>query len=293
MQDTPTSYELTISGGGYAVSISEAATKGRDRIVEASKRIVAVTDPDSLSLAQRAMKALAGIRISVDKSREKAKKPILEAGRFVDGLAKDFVGVVITEEARLSGLVNEHVREEQRKAREAAEAAERERRRIEQEEHERRMAALRAEQEAERQRMEAERKKHEAEIAALRAQQAEDHAKAEEERRRAEQAAAAQREAAERAEAARIQAEEAARQAAAQQAQLVQAPVELPDGVKEEVDFEVVDALEFVNAFPQLVTIIPKRAEIIAALKKSHAKRGSWPDVPGLRIFTNLKVRGR
>jgi len=286
---------LSILGDGYTIAITPEAEQQKRTIVEASRRIIAVTDQDSCDIAQSRLKALAAIRIAVDKSREIVKRPVLELGRTIDGIARDFAAEVVAEETRLDQLIKEFAREQQRKAREAAEAAERERQRIEREEHEARMAAFRAEQEAERERMAAERAKHEAEMARLNAEKQKDAAAQAEARRRELEAAQAQREAAARADQARREqeaaAEEARRQSEAAAAAVV-APV-VPQGVKEEIDFEVVDAHAFAAKFPQLVTIAPKRADILSALKKSYAKNGKLPEVPGLRVFQNLKVRGR
>lgn len=286
---------LSILGDGYTITVTPEAEQLKATALEASRRVVAVTDQDSCDIAQARIKALAAIRIGVDKSREAVKKPVLEKGREIDDLAREFAAEVVAEEARLTGLVNEYAREQQRIAREAAAAAERERQRIEREEHEARMAALRAEQEAERQRMEAERARHEAEMERLRAARAADAEAEAEARRREQDAARAQREAAERAEAARLEAERAAEEARRQEdaaRSAVVAPV-LPAGAKEEIDFEVIDAHAFAAKFPQLVTITPKRADILAALKKSFAKNGKLPKVAGLRVFQNLRVKNR
>ncbi len=286
---------LSILGDGYTITVTPEAEQLKASAIEASRRIVAVTDQDSCYLAQARIKALAAIRIGVDKSRELVKKPVLEKGREIDGIARDFAADVVAEEARLTGMVNEYAREQQRIAREAAAAAERERQRIEREEHEARMEALRKEQEAESQRMEAERAKHEAEMERLRAARALDAEAEAEARRREQEAAQAQREAAERADAARLDAERAAEEARRQEEaarSAVVAPA-LPTGAKEEIDFEVIDALAFAVKFPQLVTITPKRADILAALKKSFARNGKLPEVAGLRVFQNLRVKTR
>jgi hypothetical protein len=232
------------------------------------------------------------MRIAVDKSREAVKRPVLELGRKIDSIARDFAAEVVAEETRLEALVKEYASEQQRIAREAREAAERERQRIEREEHDRRMAAMREEQEAERRRMEAERIAHEAEIARLKAARASDAAAEADARQREAEAAQAQREAMERAKAARLEAERAAEDAK-RQAEAVAASLSspaMPSGVKEQIDFEVVDIAAFAAKFPQFVTITPKRADILAALKKSFAKKGVLPEVAGLRVFQNLKL---
>lgn len=195
---------IAILGEGYTIAIAPEATSMRDTIIEAARRVVAVTDQDSCDIAQARLKGLAAIRNSVEASRTEVKKPVLELGRKIDGLAKDFVADVITEEARLSILVTDYAREQQRIARVAREKA-----------------ALRAEQ--------------------------------------------------------------------------VTTPSlpALPTGVREDIDFEVTDAAAFYTAFPQFCEITVKRAPVIAALKKSFAKKGALPEVAGLRVFQNLKPKGR
>lgn len=285
---------IAILGEGYTIAVTPEAEQLRDTIVEAARRIAAVTDQDSLDLANQRLRALASVRNTVEKSRTEVKKPVIELGRTIDGIAKDFVANVVAEEARLSALINDYAREQQRIAREVREAAERERQRIEREEHERRMEALRAEQEAERQRMAAERAAHEAEMQRLAAaRNADAEAQAEAEAKAAE-ARRAQEEATRRAQEAQAEQERAAREAAAKAEQVatVTAPA-LPQGVREEIDFEVVDIHAFAAAFPQLVTITPKRAEILAQIKKSFAKKGVLPQPTGLRVFQNLKPKAR
>lgn len=289
---------IAILGDGYQIAVTPEAEAQKQVILDAARKVVAVTDNDTCAIAQSRLRSLGSVRTAVESSRKQVKAPVLELGKRIDGIASEFVADVVAEETRLSGLVAEFAREQQRKQREAAEAAEKERLRIEREEHERKLAAMRAEQEAERQRMEAERAAHAAEMERLRASREKDAEAEAEARQREAEAAAAQREAAAKAEAARIAAEEAAakadrerQEAEAARAAAVAAPT--PAGVREEIDFEVVDIVAFVAKFPQLCRIEPKRAEILAALKKSFAAKGRLPDVPGLRVFQNLKVKAR
>jgi hypothetical protein len=285
---------IAILGEGYTITVTPAAEQQKQVILDAARRIVAVTDQDSCDIAQARMKGLASIRTAVEASRTEVKKPVLELGRHIDGIAKDFVADVVLEEARLSGLVTEYAREQQRKQREAREAAERERQRIEREEHERKMAALREQQEAERQRMAAEREAHEAEMARLNAARQQDAAAQAEAEARAAQARREQEEATRRAQEAQAEQERAAAEAAAATAQAaLPALPALPAGVKEEIDFEVTDPAAFYAAFPQFCEITVKRAPVLAALKKSFAKKGALPEVAGLRVFQNLKPKGR
>lgn len=290
---------LAILGDGYQIAITPEAEKQKATIIEAARRVVAVTNSDTCDLAQSRLRSLASVRTAVESSRKQVKAPVLDLGKRIDGIAADFVADVIVEETRLSGLVAEFAREQQRIQREAELAAEQERQRVERERHEAEMAAQREAARIERERQEAERAAHEAEIARLKAAAAQSEEGQRAAREAQERALAAQREAEARAEAARRQAEadaEAARQReataeAARQASLAIPAV--PAGVKEEIDFEVVDIHAFVAKFPQLCRIEPKRAEVLAALKKSFDAKGKLPDVPGLRVFQNLKVKGR
>ena len=290
---------LAILGDGYQIAITPAAEEQKRTIVEAARAVVAVTDLPTCDLAQSRLKSLATIRMSVESSRKLVKAPVIDLGKRIDGIAADFVAEVIAEESRLSGLVAEFAREQQRIQREREMEAERERQRVEREHHEAEMAAQREAARIERERQAAEKAAHEAEIARLKAEAAQSEEGQKAAREAQEKAVAAQREAEARAEAARRQAEsdaEAARrreaeaEATRQSALAVQT---VPDGVKEEIDFEVVDILAFVAKFPQLCRIEPKRADVLAALKKSFDRHGKLPDVPGLRVFRNMKVKGR
>jgi DNA repair exonuclease SbcCD ATPase subunit len=287
-------YPLSIAGDGYRILVTPEAEQAKRKAIEAASAIVTVPDQTTYDQAKAAVARLAYIRIETEKSRIAIKQPVLEVGRLIDGTARDFAAEVIAEETRLDAEMKAFVREQQRIAREAREAAERERQRIEREEHERKMEALRKEQEAERQRMEAERQKHAAEMARLKAEREADEAAQAEARRKAEEAARAQKEAADRAYQAQLEAERVAKEArereVAAAVAVTSAEQVVPSGVREVIDFEVVDIQAFAAKFPQLVTITPKRAEILAALKKSFAKNRRLPEVAGLRVFQNLKI---
>lgn len=285
---------LVILGDGYQLSVSPTAEEQKRAVLARTAAILTVIDKPGLEVAQRELKTLGLMRVWVEKGRKAVKAPVIDLGKQIDQTAADFAAEIITEEARLSGLATEFVREEQRKAREAAEAAERERQRIAREEHERQMAEMRKQREADEARMRAEREALEAERRELAAERAKDDAAAEKARQEAreatERAAAAEREKQEA-----LRREQEALAESRRQQQAVTESVAAPDlaGVSEVVDFEVIDIAAFYAKFPQLCEITVKRAEILSALKKSEAKNGKLPDVPGLRVFKNTKVRGR
>ena len=291
-----TTNALAILGDGYQIEITPEAEKQKATIIQAARAVVAVTDADSCDIAQSRLRSLASVRTAVESSRKIVKAPVIDLGKRIDGIAADFVADVVAEEARLSSLVTEYAREQQRLKREAELAAEQERQRVERERHEAEMVAQREAARIERERQAAEKAAHEAEIARLKAEAAQSEEGQRAAREAQEKALAAQRKAEARAEAARRQAEadaaaarereEAARIAAAA---VLAAPT--PAGVREEIDYEVEDILAFVAKFPQLCRIEVKRADVLAALKKSFERNGKLPEVAGLRVFQNLKIK--
>ena len=287
---------LAIIGDGYQIEITPEAEKQKATIINAARAVVAVTDADSCDIAQSRLRSLARVRTAVESSRKLVKAPVIDLGKRIDGIAADFVAEVIEEEARLSGLVTEYAREQQRIKREAELAAEQERQRVERERHEAEMVAQREAARIERERQAAERAAHEAEIARLKAEAAQSEDGQRAAREAQEKALAAQREAEARADASRRQAEADAiaareREEAARIAAAEAVAASAPSGVREEIDFDVVDILAFVAKFPQLCRIEARRADVLAALKKSFERNGKLPEVAGLRVFQNLKVK--
>jgi hypothetical protein len=287
---------LAIIGDGYQIQITPEAEKQKATIINAARAVVAVTDADSCDIAHSRLRSLASVRTAVESSRKLVKAPIIDLGKRIDGIAADFVAEVIAEEARLSGLVTEYAREQQRIKREAELAAEQERQRVERERHEAEMVAQREAARIERERQAAERAAHEAEIARLKAEAAQSEGGQRAAREAQERALAAQREAEARADAARRQAEADAaaareREEAARIAAAEAVAASAPSGVREEIDFDVLDILAFVAQFPQLCRIEPRRADVLAALKKSFERNGKLPEVAGLRVFQNLKIK--
>lgn len=288
---------LAILGDGYQITITPEAEKQKAAIISAARAVVAVTDNDSCDIAQSWLRSLASVRTAVESSRKIVKAPVIDLGKRIDGIAADFVAEVISEEARLSGLVTEYARDQQRIKREAELAADQERQRVERERHEAEMAAQREAARIERERQAAEKAAHEAEIARLKAEAAQSAEGQKAAREAQEKALAAQREAEARAEAARLQAEAdtAAARKREESARIARADAVIaaiaPAGVREEIDFEVEDILAFVAKFPQLCRIEPKRSDVLAALKKSFERNCKLPEVAGLRVFQNLKVK--
>lgn len=293
--DQPLTTALILSGEGYRFEVAPAALAQKKLLIDAARAIVAVTDDASCEAAQARLKGLSVMRNFAEKSRVEVKAPVLKIGKEIDETAKTFSADIVTEEARLSGLVTEYVREQQRIAREKELEAERERQRLERERHEAELAAQREQMRIEREKMEAEKRAHEAELERLRAEAAKSDEAQAEARRKQEAALAEQREAEARLKAAQEQAERnaAAARQREQEAVTVPTPAVTPKGVTEQIDFEVLDVAAFYAKFPQFCEVTIKRGPLLTAIKASFDKKGKLPEIPGLRVFQNIKVKGR
>lgn len=260
---------LILSGSGYELSIAPEAEAQKTEIIKDAALIVEVRDTPSSDAARNQIKKLAAMRNLVEKSRKDVKEPVLAIGRDIDAKAKAFVTEIESEEKRLTKLVGDHAAE-----------VERERQRVMRE-----MEEKRRKEEAERARIEAER------IAAE---------KAAEEAKRAANAAflAEDDDAAEKAEQAAKEAAEAAAKAAAE-AEAAKTTVtvpffapEKPAGVKFVPDFEVENVHALYAYSSALVTLEPKRSDILALIKQL-TDGDTLPTIPGLRVFNKPAVSTR
>lgn len=254
---------LALIGDGYTLGITADAKLEKAVLLSASNEVTIVNDLDTYEVASDKTRALASMRNAVEKSRKAVKEPVLALGKQIDAIAAEFVSDIEAEEKRIQSLMQGYAREQAR-IRAEAEAE-----------------ARRAAAEAQRQQEEAARKLREAE----------------EQARRAEvlKTKAAQDKANAAAEQARVQAQEATRKAQEEQTRMLEkslasVAVAAPAGVKEELDFDLVDVAALYRAAPHLVDLTPKRREILAALKQLQA--ANLPvNIPGLTIKTVMKVR--
>jgi NADH dehydrogenase/NADH:ubiquinone oxidoreductase subunit G len=268
---------LILTGEGYGLEIAPEASTLRDELVTAAGAITTVTTNKEADSARAQIKLLADFRNLVEKSRKAVKEPVLMIGKDIDAKASEFGGIVKTEEDRLKKLVGDHALKV-----EAERRAEAERLRKEQAERER--IQLEADEKARREAEEAARLQREAEAkAAVVSNEEEDveaQIAADEAARKQAEAAAAEK------ERQRI----ADEQAKASSLSFGSAPREV-SGVKFAPDFEVVDLAALYAAHPDLVTLTPKRSEILARIKAYKERHGSLPTVPGL-IVTEKPVVG-
>lgn len=281
-----TNTALILQGAGYGVIIDPAAETAKAQLLKTAALIVEVNDPIGCDAARVQIGLLADMRIAVEKSRKTVKEPVLQIGRDIDSKAADFAADIQLEEARLKRLMADY-----------AAVVEAERQRIMRELEAKRAEEQRLAREAEAARQKAEREAEAARIAAEEAaRKSEDelwNATTTEDEERAQ----------ENARIARLQAEQEAQLAAARAEAVCDAAlagktlgtetVVIPQAVKGTkfvTDYEVTDIHALYQHNTGLVTLTPRRMEIlehIGALTNGQ----ELPDIPGLRIFRKPVVR--
>ena len=97
----------------------------RDSALRASGGIDTVENLFEANQAKNALDALADLIKGIEASRTQAKKPALELGRKIDGIAKDFIEQAASEKTRLQKILGAYQRIEADKKREAEREARR------------------------------------------------------------------------------------------------------------------------------------------------------------------------
>jgi len=265
--------QLILTGDGYALAITQEAEAFKAGLLAKSATVATVDSAPTSEVASAILRDLAGFRNTLEKSRKAVKEPVLKVGSEIDAKAREFGEAVAAEESRVKALVEAYAMEQHRKQ----QAAAREQARLAEEARQRQIAEERAAIEAERAALAAERAKMAAECAAS------------PEAIAAAKAANDAREQAEyEAEMSRIERESAQEVAVAA---VFSAPVIDAPKAKASLDYEVVDIRQFADAYPQLVTITPKRAEILAMLKL--LPDDMEPAIPGLVVSRKFTAATR
>jgi hypothetical protein len=250
---------LILAGNGYELSIAPDANEKKTELLATSTRVKVVTDNDQSADAQVVVRQLAAMRNLVEKSRKAVKEPVIEVGKKIDGMAKDFLKDIETEENRIRGLIGNHAAEVA-KARAEKEAEER-----------RAFESARAAREA-------------AEAAALAAEEA-----SSKQLTIAEIAAA-------RVAAKEAEAERQETLALRMDASAAVIDTKVADGVRFAWDFEVTNLEVLARTCLDLVTIEPKRSAILAELKSMDEADGdavAWAQRIGIRAFKKPVVSSR
>jgi len=122
MSDT---LEIVVSGSlpSPQIELSVAAFNARTLALEASGRIKAIASVADLDSAASALTKLKALTRSVEDSRKEVKAPVLEVGRRIDGIAKDYLTPLEAEAKRLSVIVGSYQEAQRRKAEKEREEA--------------------------------------------------------------------------------------------------------------------------------------------------------------------------
>jgi len=130
MTNEQTDTTLILAGDGYQLTISPEAIARKAEILTKSSTVTHVASNDDSSDAQRHTRALAAMRIEVEKSRKLVKEPVNRIGKMIDQAAADFLVEITAEEGRIKQLIGNHAEEvlrekaeKERIEREAFEAA--------------------------------------------------------------------------------------------------------------------------------------------------------------------------
>lgn len=97
------------------VVIANEAYDLRSHALLDAGNVVAVDDVFDANAAATAQAALKHILTEIESSRKDVKAPILQIGRKIDAIAKDFIADVVTEEARIAKLLGAYQRIERDK----------------------------------------------------------------------------------------------------------------------------------------------------------------------------------
>lgn len=108
-----------IKSEDFPVSVASAGTESKNIALTDSRSITEVSSVAAQSVAVLALRKLKGLIADTEKSRVEVKAPVLEIGRKIDSLAKEFSADIEAEANRLTGLLKKFSDEQARIAREA------------------------------------------------------------------------------------------------------------------------------------------------------------------------------
>lgn len=119
------SAEITISGSlpSPDVAMPPAAFEARRVALAAAVPVVGIESVADLDAAAAALTTIKALTKSVEDSREEVKAPVLEVGRKIDAVAKEYLSPLESEARRLSTLVGTYQEAQRRKAEKEREEA--------------------------------------------------------------------------------------------------------------------------------------------------------------------------
>jgi hypothetical protein len=118
--------QITVTGElpQPAIELNPAAFEARRVTLAKAHAITGIESVTDLDSAAAALTEVASLTKSIEASRKKVKAPILDIGRHIDEVAKDYIAPLAQEKKRLETLIGAYQEAARRKAeRERAEAA--------------------------------------------------------------------------------------------------------------------------------------------------------------------------
>jgi len=108
---------LTITGlGTPEVTLTPEAVETRDGLLAQAAELTAVEDEIDADSAAAVLRDLTTFTRLIESGRTSVKKPVLDIGRQIDGVAKELVGTIKSESDRLSKLLGTYQAEQRRQA---------------------------------------------------------------------------------------------------------------------------------------------------------------------------------
>lgn len=108
MNDTNPTTSLEIVAPSYSldgVSATVAAIRERDELLKHSRQTLGVASAEAAQSAVALMKDMTAFSRTIEATRETVKRPLIEAGRKIDAVAKSLVTDVEAEAKRIGGLL--------------------------------------------------------------------------------------------------------------------------------------------------------------------------------------------
>jgi hypothetical protein len=102
---------MILTGDGYSLTITPEAEQNKRDLLAASAEVCTVTSNDESADAAYHMRALAQMRISVEKSKKAIKEPVIRIGKLIEETAKNFMLEIDDEESRIRKLIGDYATE--------------------------------------------------------------------------------------------------------------------------------------------------------------------------------------
>lgn len=112
------SLEITVTGPlpRPEIELTPAAFEARRAALAASEGVVGILTVADLDVAAHALTQIASLVRAIETSRKDVKGPVLEVGKRIDSVAKEYVAPLETEKRRLEAIVGTYQEAERRKA---------------------------------------------------------------------------------------------------------------------------------------------------------------------------------